>query len=88
MQFNALTYLFFACPLCLGSATTHAQKQSVDMTEITVCTPEATWVASGFRDIFEAVFEPVGVNMQVNFMPYKISILRTREKKCDLAMGG
>ena len=88
MQLSASIYLPIVCLVCLGAATTHAQEQSVAIAEITVCTPEATWVESGYRDIFETVFGPVGVQMQVRFMPYKISIMRAREKACDLAMGG
>ena len=94
MRFPVQSFLVFSC-LYLGSSPSLAQMPTAteDITEISVCTQE--WENSTnadmtglYWDTFKAVFEPVGVELKVTFMPYKISIARARAKECDIAMGG
>jgi polar amino acid transport system substrate-binding protein len=95
MRLSASVYLLIAFLACFGTARTHAQEQSAGITEISVCGPESTWrdaanvdTSGHFRDIIKAVFVPLGVKINLTFMPYKISIARVREKACDIALGG
>lgn len=96
MRILAPAYLTvaFGC-FGLGLAPAHAQGPSAaaSVTEILVCTQE--WVGSTNKDMtglywetFKAVFEPVGVKINVAYMPYKVSIVRVQEKTCDVALGG
>ena len=71
----------------------YAQEPSNNITEISVCTQE--WVAltnydmAGlYWDTIKAVFEPTGIKISETYMPYKISIVRVREKACDVAFSG
>jgi polar amino acid transport system substrate-binding protein len=84
----------FAC-FGTGTMSANAQVMSLDseFTEITVCTQE--WEGdtnadgSGlYWEMFDAVFEPVGVKITAKFMPHKVSIAKIRNKSCDIAMGG
>ena len=96
MRILALAFLTIAFG-CFGPGLppAHAQGPSAaaSITEISVCTQE--WVDSTnsdmtglYWDTFKAVFEPVGVKINVAYMPYKVSIVRVQEKTCDVALGG
>ena len=97
MRFPDPAYLIVVWLTCFGAAMGPAQAQgpsaATDITEISICTQE--WVgltnadmAGLYWDTLKAVFEPVGVKINVIFMPYKISIVRVRDKACDIALSG
>jgi len=97
MRFPAPAYLITSWLACFGAGTAPAHAQAplaaAGISEISVGTQE--WVGSTnadmtglYWDTFKAVFEPVGVRLNVTFMPYKVSIIRVRDRECDVAMGG
>ena len=97
LQAVFLPILMCAGLACFGAGMAPAQAQGLSaasaITEILVCTQ--LWdgdtnadMTGIYWDPFKAVFEPVGIKINVTFMPYKISIARVRAKTCDIAMSG
>ena len=96
MRLSVPAYQLLAGLACIGPLMSgHAQDlpSAPAIAEISVCTQE--WEGDTNKDMtglywdaFRAVFEPKGVKLNVTYMPYKISIVRVRDKVCDIAFSG
>ena len=90
MQKPLLAVIIFGASLT-GSIHAADSFGVANVTAVTVCTQ--SWQGATNTDMtglywetFKAVFEPVGINIDATFMPYKLSIIRVRSGACDIAM--
>jgi polar amino acid transport system substrate-binding protein len=97
MRFLTPAYLIVTWLACFGVGMAPARAQepaaAAGITEISVCTQEwegdtNTDMTGLYWETLIAVFEPLGIKINPTYMPYKISIVRVRDKTCDIAMGG
>ena len=73
------------------SAQDQASTSADDISEVVIFTQE--WEGDTNADMtgiywetLRAVFEPIGIELKVTFMPYNVSIIRVKAAECDMAL--